>query len=133
LFAAVDSIHKAGVIHCDFYISNVMWKLSLPIQNSSTAPEQSMSQYTVDIKIIDWDTSHCINEKEFAPKVGEILQDYFSEHPIFKEPKFGVELDLCYLSVFDKKVLEENKKYWCKLSSDSKSEMNSGFKSLLFE
>ena len=130
LFAAVDSIHKAGVIHCDLYISNVMWKSSPP-PTSSSGPS---TKYIVDIKIIDWDAAHCLEEGQFAPMVHSALQEYFKEHVELTDGvKFGVELDLCYLRVLDKDMCEENEQYWENLSSDIKEDMNFGYKKLLFQ
>ena len=131
LFAAVDSIHKAGVLHCDLYISNVMWKLSsLSPQDNSAAKS---SNYVVEIKIVDWDASHCLDEGQFAPMVLKALHDYFKVQNGFPEPKFGVELDLLYLSVLNKDVSDENTEYWHMLSSDVKEKMDSGYRTLFFQ
>jgi len=45
---AVDAIHDAGVVHLDLYPSNVMWK-----------EDEGGS---VDVKIVDWDAAHFLNE-----------------------------------------------------------------------
>ena len=128
LIAAVAAIHKAGVLHCDLYISNVMWKLSVPLSeslNESTnqddssiesisisdvtieSPDTSNNKYIVDIKIIDWDASHCLKEGNFAPNVHTALVNYLRNHSISIEPKFGIEWDLMYLNVLNSEVSNE--------------------------
>jgi serine/threonine protein kinase len=47
---ALWKIHTAGVIHLDFYLSNIMWRI-----NSNDSDK-------VIIKIIDWDSAHFATE-----------------------------------------------------------------------
>ena len=46
---AVESFEKAGVIHCDLYVSNMFWKVDV--------------DGVMNLKVIDWDWSHLIGER----------------------------------------------------------------------
>ena len=52
---SIESIHSAGVIHGDLFLSNVMYKIE--------------EDNSVSIKIIDWDAAHCLSEGKFSPEV----------------------------------------------------------------
>ncbi len=108
---AVSQIHEAGVIHCDLYLSNVMWKY-VP------------STQTVDIKIIDWDCSHTLDEGHFHPNIESRLKSYLR-----REPTFGVEHDLQYLKIFE---LPKNQYVddWTYLASNEKAEVDQAFRNL---
>ena len=110
---AVNSIHRAGVIHVDLYLSNVMWRFNAESNE-------------VEIKIIDWDASHCLDEEKFVDKVHAGLIDYLGcEHV-----KFGVDHDLLYLAVLD---LDRDKyaDQWQCLASNHKPDVDSAFRELL--
>ena len=111
LRSAVDAIHAAGVLHCDLYLSNVMWRES----NDS-----------IEIKLIDFDAAHCLNELDFAPEVKTRLSEHFKP----QEVVFGISLDLFYLSVLDMDFKIEEFKQWEDLSSQDKSENDTAFWSL---
>lgn len=51
LKAAVQAIHKAGVVHLDLYLSNIMWK--------------ELEDGDIELKIIDWDAAHFIADNLF--------------------------------------------------------------------
>ena len=51
LRCAMDAIHRAGVVHMDLYLSNIMWR---------THPADCNR---VSIKIIDWDAAHFITDE----------------------------------------------------------------------
>ena len=56
---AVNRIHHAGVVHMDLYPSNIMFRV---IENPTGVPSAA-----IDIKIIDWDAAHCINDRFYEP------------------------------------------------------------------
>jgi serine/threonine protein kinase len=51
LKSAISAIHKAGVVHLDLYLSNIMWK--------------ELESGEIELKIIDWDAAHFITESLF--------------------------------------------------------------------
>lgn len=112
LKSAINHIHDAGVIHCDLYLSNVMWRINSETDN-------------IDIKIIDWDCSHSIDEGNFHPKIHSRLNEYLA-----REPKFSIEHDHLYLQIFDleKECYQE---YWQSLASNNKKEIDYAFHQLL--
>jgi hypothetical protein len=55
---AMEAIHKAGVVHLDFYPSNFMWKETSEAADGS---EGGPSDKRVFIKIIDWDAAHVLD------------------------------------------------------------------------
>jgi hypothetical protein len=113
LKTAVNMLHEAGVLHGDLYFSNVMWKLE--------------SDETVQVKIVDWDAAHCLNENDFVPKVRARLVDYLGESNV----QFGVRHDLLYLSVLDIDIDEANKGFWLSLaSSQVKNDVDQAYRSL---
>ena len=112
LTCAVKRIHCAGVIHVDLYSSNIMWRCA---------------SGEVEIKIIDWDAAHCLDEGEFVAGMKPVLDDYIGEGLV----QFGVDHDLLYLSVLSLDFNESNKELWEKLASDKKSEVDSAFRELL--
>jgi len=52
---AVNRVHCAGVVHMDLYPSNIMFRV---IENPTGVPSAA-----IDIKIIDWDAAHCIDDR----------------------------------------------------------------------
>jgi hypothetical protein len=113
LIYAVECIHNAGVIHVDLYLSNVMWRK----QDGGDG---------VDIKIIDWDVAHCLNESEFVPSVQSRLEDYLGARNVH----FGISHDLLYLSPLslDK---DEYIDQWVELASGDKARIDEAFRYLL--
>lgn len=109
---AVKAVNDAGVVHGDLYLSNVMWR-----QNNST----------IDIKIIDWDTAHCLDEGRFHPHVHTRLADYLGE----KNLKFSREHDELYVSVLDLDLSAETEQLWHDIASGIKETIDEGFRSLL--
>jgi hypothetical protein len=45
---ALDSFHKIGVVHFDFYLSNFMWR--------------QLDDINVELKVVDWDSAHFVWE-----------------------------------------------------------------------
>jgi hypothetical protein len=113
LRVAVTQLHEAGVLHGDLYFSNVMWMLD--------------NDGTVQIKIVDWDAAHCLDERKFVDKVFVRLVDYLGEGNV----EFGVCHDLLYLSVLDIEVTEETVNLWQCLASEDKAEIDGAYKYLL--
>jgi hypothetical protein len=81
----------------------------------------------VEIKIIDWDAAHCLEEGEFVVGVKRVLDDYLGEGLV----QFGVSHDLLYLSVLSLDLNESNEELWKQLASDNKSEVDFAFRHLL--
>lgn len=113
LTAAVDSIHRAGVIHVDLYLSNVMWKYNA-------------DHNEVEIKIIDWDASHCLDEGKFVGNVETALVKYLGAAHVH----FGPEHDLLYLKVLNLEK-DEYSDLWECLASAEKYEIDGAFRELL--
>ena len=68
LLVAVKAIGRAGVIHGDLYISNVMYKVLQLRRDSGEVA-------SVEIKLVDWDAAHCLEEGQFSSKVEARLRD----------------------------------------------------------
>jgi hypothetical protein len=115
LVDAVDRIHRAGVIHCDLYASNIMWRL-----NEETN--------IVEIKIIDWDTAHCLSEGKFNDVATEILAEFFHIPP--EAVEFGIAHDMKYLDVYLMDFTEEQSLWWIYLSERDKAFMDVAFRCL---
>eukprot|EP00657_Telonema_sp_P-1_P009829 TRINITY_DN4064_c0_g1_i2.p1 TRINITY_DN4064_c0_g1~~TRINITY_DN4064_c0_g1_i2.p1 ORF type:complete len:293 (-),score=21.57 TRINITY_DN4064_c0_g1_i2:346-1224(-) len=117
---AVRKIHDAGVIHGDLYVSNIMWRVG------SNCPE------AVDIKIVDWDGSHCCDEGDFTPEARVRLEQYFEELHEDHIVEFNTRHDLSYIAVLDRQLLPEEAHLWYDLSSQDKRKVDQAFR-LLFE
>jgi serine/threonine protein kinase len=110
----VNAIHDAGVIHCDLFLSNVMWKHD--------------AHLGTDIKIIDWDCSHTIDEGKFHPKIEHRLRNYFGM--IGTQPVFGIAHDDLYLRILEVDH-ESHRTDWEELASNEKSRVDQAFRNLL--
>jgi hypothetical protein len=104
-------VHRAGVIHCDLYLSNVMWKKNVK---------------RVDIVIIDWDCAHCLIEGRFYPKVLEALEN----HKPTRSAPFGTSFDMRYVDVLDREFKESDGVYWTELASGVKENVDNAFYAL---
>ena len=107
-------VHRAGVIHCDLYLSNVMWRKS------------AGSTELVDIIIIDWDCAHCIIEGRFHPKLWEALQN----HQPSRGAEFGISFDNRYVNVLYREYDESERQYWIDLASGIKARIDTAFYAL---
>lgn len=112
----IGLIHNAGVIHVDFYASNIMWK--------------SHENEKIEIKIVDWDVSHCIDELHFSPKIEKILAQRIYAG---KRVPFGRDHDLLYLAVYEMDLTEENQQHWNDLASGEKQRIDTAFQALMTE
>jgi serine/threonine protein kinase len=112
---AVDAIGAAGVIHGDLYISNVMYKIDS--QDGS-----------VKIKIIDWDSAHCLEEKKFEKKAKKRLGNFFGS---IDQVKFTVKHDQMYVVALSQDIKDEDT-IWRNLACGEKEKMDSAFTYLLF-
>ena len=110
---SIEAIHRAGVIHVDLYLSNVMYRV-----------EEDKS---VSIKIIDWDAAHCLSEGRFSPEVEANLNNHLGSSNV----EFGTAHDLLYVSVLFQEFDEEEKDTWENLSSGNKNLIDSAFRRLL--
>jgi hypothetical protein len=108
---AVTKIHSAGVIHVDLYFSNVMWRYVSDV---------------MEIKIIDWDAAHCLDEEKFVDAVKRSLDDYLGGENV----QFGVNHDLLYLSVLSLDI-NPYESLWESLASDQKRDVDAAFRELL--
>lgn len=108
---AVRQIHDAGVLHCDLYLSNVMWK-------------HNFLTDVVDIKLIDWDCSHTIKEKQFHRNAADRLREYLGREAIF-----GVEHDNLYLKIFELNR-DDYQQEWINLASNNKPLIDEAFYNL---
>ena len=113
----VKRIHAAGVIHCDLYLSNVMWRM-----------RTNSSGQVVDIVIIDWDCAHCLMEGKFYPKVGKALRS----HKPTRGAEFGTSFDDRYVEVLYREYIDSESEYWRDLASGIKSDVDTAF-CLLFD
>lgn len=113
LHTAVAAIHAAGVLHCDLYPSNIMWK-------SNTSEDGGMK-----IKIIDWDCAHCFAEGRFSPQVESALNN----HAPTRRSRFGPEHDLRYLRVLEAQRRPDGAfdPYWKALASKKKGVIDRAF------
>ena len=107
----ISHIHEAGVIHCDLYPSNIMWK--------ADAAEGE----DVEIRIIDWDNAHCIDEQDFGEKCRDALMD----HKPTRSAKFGTDHDWKYLSVLTSDINSGDEELWKKLASNNKEMADDAF------
>ena len=110
---AVESIHRAGVIHVDLYLSNVMWRYN-------------KGNSVVEIKIIDWDAAHCIDEEKFVDKVEKSLNEYLGRENV----NFGVQHDRLYLAVLSL-GRDKGADQWQSLASGIKANVDTAFRVLL--
>lgn len=90
----MDLVHAAGVIHCDLYLSNVMWRKNEIVENR------------VDVVIIDWDCAHCLTERKFCRKIAEALE----RHKPTRAAVFGTTFDNKYIDVLFKNYVDADKK-----------------------
>lgn len=113
LTAAVESIHNAGVIHVDLYLSNVMW-----LHNAEAG--------LMEIKLIDWDASHCLDEGKFTDNIETALNAYLGDEHV----NFGPEHDRLYLKVLclEKDMYSEQ---WRNLAENEKETVDRAFRELL--
>jgi hypothetical protein len=116
----VRLVHAAGVVHSDLYASNIMW--------------QEKDQ-RVELKIIDWDVAHCLDERCFSPQVESILRDrlQYSKIKGNEVVPLSEEHDLTYVRVYEMEVTEANTRLWQELASGSKSQVDAAFQNLMTE
>jgi hypothetical protein len=112
---AVHAIGEAGVIHGDLYISNVMYK---------------MEDNEIKIKIVDWDTAHCLEEKQFVETAEMRLIDFFGD---IKNVQFSVAHDKMYVDALGQELNDIDEFIWTDLASGQKNEMDSAFTTLLMK
>ena len=119
LWRVVGLIHAAGVIHCDLYPSNIMWRaLECPTEIASAS-----ASLAVDIKIIDWDCSHCLGEREFYPAAAAVLEG----HEGRRNAVFGIAHDEKYLEVLSADMIVGQEEFWSGLSSNNKELIDKSF------
>ena len=102
-------VHDAGVLHCDLYLSNVMWRVN-------------DSDY-IDIVISDWDCAHCLIEGRFYPKV---LKAQASHKPT-RSAVFGRAFDKRYIVVLSIELCESDWEMRIDLASGEKEKVDGAF------
>lgn len=112
-----DIYHTAGVIHGDLYASNIMWKAD--------------GHDNVDIKIIDWDGAHCVEEGDFSDLAKRALAKYFDKTDV--QVAFDHGHDSRYVDVFRASWTEENSHHWAALASNCKVDMDKSFHALMMD
>lgn len=112
LRSVVDVIHKAGVIHCDLYPSNYMWKMS--------------AEGEFDIKIVDWDWSHRLSEKGFMPEMEKAIRF----KPTVEEIRFDKDYDIRYLELLDDDNIKRFRAEAEGLNSNETGSVNKSFSAL---
>jgi hypothetical protein len=111
---AVTELHKAGVLHVDLFLSNIMF-----CRNDEATD--------VTIKIVDTDAMHCLDEEDFVPEVFRGLQYYWGSRKV----EFGVQHDLLYTSVLRLPFESEDAQQWQDLASGKKRLIDSANRYLL--
>jgi hypothetical protein len=111
--AAARKIHSAGVVHLDFYPSNIMWK----VQNDS-----------VQVKIIDWD-SVCEKDQPMPIHLVERLQSEAQQYRCdllssVDMKKVSVEWDLSLLVVLEASLDDPS------LQTSDKQQLDAAFQKL---
>ena len=113
LIVALQNIHAANVIHVDLYASNIMHKIS--------------STGEIEIRIIDWDAAHCLDEGDFNERVKERLIGYLGDNIV----NFGISHDELYLSAYKLEIDEVNSDVWNKMASGEKKDVDEGYRYLM--
>jgi serine/threonine protein kinase len=123
LYRVVGLMHSAGVLHCDLYFSNIMWR---------------EHKGRVEIKLIDFDCSHLLSEGDFVPRAREAIKEHFSHKCFrpageFRNAEFHEEYDLKFVSIVELALNEENAEHWEDLASGVKTRIDPAFRWLLAE
>ena len=103
-------VHTVGVIHCDLYPSNIMWRMNIEDES-------------VNIRLIDWDAAHCLDENYFSPLVKEAL----ANHNPTRSSEFGTQHDIMYIDVLDRSCHEDEEEDWTNLASNEKWKIDASF------
>ena len=126
----VNAVHMAGVIHVDLYPSNIMWKARNKSSTSSQAQESASASscavhesFDVDIVIIDWDCSHCLDEGDFRIQVSHALR---GRNPTRDAP-FAASFDDFYVDVFFREHYPEENSLWDAVASGSRLDVDRAF------
>jgi hypothetical protein len=117
LQTAVAAVHAAGVLHCDLYASNVMYKVV-----AETG--------AVEVKFVDWDCAHCLDEGSFCELPKKQLVSFYRRVRMKQELVFGVNHDLLYLSVYEMSFDSAHLDLWKNLASNDKSKIDASFEEL---
>lgn len=113
---AVKAVHGAGVLHCDLYPSNIMWRSDCGADGTTK----------VCIKIVDWDCAHCLAEGAFSPRVAEALR----QHEPTRSANFDTRHDLRYLHALEGAVDvsdTQGRLRWKALASNVKQQVDDAF------
>ena len=106
----IGLVHKAGVIHFDLYPSNIMWRIN-------------SEDESVNIRLVDWDAAHCLDENDCSPLVKEAL----ANHNPTRSSGFGTQHDIKYIGVLDRSCQEDEEEDWTNLASNEKWKIHASF------
>ena len=107
--AVVGYIHDAGVLHCDLYPSNIMWRVT--------------AHNGVLIKIIDWDVAHCLSEINFSTNVKFAIES----HNTVRSSNFGIQHDNDYIDALEYAIQESSDDLSKGIFSTVKAELDTAF------
>jgi hypothetical protein len=109
--AALAAIHARGVVHMDFYLSNVMWRVA--------------ADGTVDVRVIDWDVARL--EGETLPKA---ILDRLKRSPryrLHRRDEAVCAYDTFFIDAI-RHALEDGS--WRSLDARDKGELDGAFRDL---
>ena len=128
LEAAIGHVHDAGVIHCDLYPSNIMWK-----QQQQQLGGGDGGVHVV-IRLIDWDCAHCLDEGSFK---GQVMSRVDSHRPKAEgeSARFDASYDWRYFAVYVGEIMrdeededgEEEDALWDDLASNNKAKIDNAY------
>jgi hypothetical protein len=93
---------------------------------------RSTSGGGVEIKIVDWDVAHCLEEEDFAPNIKTLLKERTCIYA-GKTVTFDESHDLRYISVFDMPIKESHMDLWEDMASCNKCRIDQAFQILMHE
>ena len=76
-----------------------------------------------NIRLIDWDAAHCLDENDFSPLVKEAL----ANHNPTRSSEFGTQHAIIYIGVFDRSCQEDEEEDWMNLASNEKWKIDASF------
>ena len=132
VIAAMKCIHKCGVAHLDFYLSNFMWKTEMSsLRNNSESDnckQDSDENKIIVLKIVDWDSARFCHESLDDVTMGRLHASQ-TRLPLADTVTSSVanllqRLDISLIDVLAKYIDDEE------LQSDKKDVLDSRFREL---
>jgi hypothetical protein len=81
---------------------------------------------SVEIRLIDWDNAHCLDEQDFGEKCKAALM----EHKPTRSATFGVDHDWKYINVLSLAIKSGEEQWWAGLASGNKNDVDNAFYAL---